>query len=360
MDLLPNLKVFVHLQPGSLGDILNFKNLSVLPRITSFTFRATGISSSLFCRALALMGPTLEVLDISFNTLIAEGSSLIQLPVLHTLILGMNIGDGFQAFQLGFIARRWYTPRLEYIHGLDGVNGILNLGLGKDAFDDLDSPSSVRTIAITRRDFSGNIAAAFPLLENLVLDTIRPIVFRSPLPSCTRIGIVLAFHGHDPSQVSSSTARNKYYAGLLWDQFIPLMNPSTFPNLQLVRVFFKEPHTRTVPSVGSANVRSFFEQFEYRVFWRHWVNRWKTRGVGLEAVQDGVVWRLEDVHNDAQDDDTATMNVEDLALEYERIWEKGGQGDSSSSEGSSERSSRSSAGSEELPTAVSLQTILQS
>ena len=349
MELVPNLKVFAHLQPGSIGDILNFSNLSVLPRITSFTFRATGLSSTLFCRALALLGPTLEILDVSFNTLIAEGSSLILLPVLHTLILGMNIGDGFQAFQLGFIARRWYTPNLKYIHGLDDVNGILSLGLGVGKGDcDLSPQSGVRTVVISRRDFYGNIGDTFPLLEDLVLDCSRPIMFRSPIPSCTRVGITLPFWPTSDDQ-PAIMERNRHYVGLLWDQFIPLMNPSTLPSLKTVRIFFKQPGSKTSPSTTTRNISAFSREHEFRVFWEHWVNRWKTRGVVLEAVQDGVVAGLDHAQEGLSD-------VDKLAQEYERIWERGSLGESSED---SSGSSRSSEGSDRYPSAMSLRAILQ-
>jgi hypothetical protein len=258
---------------------------------------------------------TLRILDVSFPSMYS--ATQVKLPYLtlefgqlHTLVLGQS--PIFALRSLKDIANRWYAPRLLHIHGLG--EDFPDYLLAHAAVESQSPPSlSVQAITWCGPTPCRRISKVFHNVEDIMIADFNPMDPSSPIPSCTRVGLVLAF----PPPYTDWSAP----VLVLRRQLLRLTRSAMFPNLKTVRVVFCRNKlaaaevAASVPGPRSPLARAFFSIYDFWIFWECWVDHWRLRVVFLEVVEENEIIAPRVVRADAP-----SLGPEELKAEYEARW----------------------------------------
>ncbi|KAF8317340.1 hypothetical protein DL93DRAFT_2076934 [Clavulina sp. PMI_390] len=268
------------------------------------------VAASLYEFLLSVCG-NLRTLETSLprrTSGIQPNERMLFFPKLHTITIVRDC----DAAALSDIAHTWVLPALRAVRGLGHTSSwpssIFPTALPPFCKDgsSIGPPPSVTSVTYTGSRVCNNFHELFPNISEMtfevVIGRLPVLLFPSPIPTCVRVGIIT----HD---VSDDNRRAQ--ARAISDQFNPLSNPVTFPNLRLIRVMFHPSQERWI-ELDSHPASEFFKDRTRQIFWAYWSRIWQSRGVRLEAVEphSGRTVSIVELNE----------SPEFIAAEYERYW----------------------------------------
>jgi len=284
-----------------------------------------GILPASFHHFLESASANLRILELSLpgrsSTDQAKHDRTLLFPNLHTLTI---IGGG-DAVALLDVARHWFVPSLQCIRGLGHTASFPLTNFSSSCHPPQVIPR-ITSVAFSGPRVCNNFYEIFPDVEEIVFDVDvgrNPVMMMRPVPTCTRVG-VLVCEVREEQRQKLATA--------ISDQFTPLSNPVTFPNLRLIRVMFVPARDQWIRQ-DSRPSATFFSDYKRRLFWAYWKKLWASRGVILEATEPHTGIPVPDILE-------LEKGSDELANAYGGMWEVThvGHGEDSSHDSGSEDS----------------------